>query len=108
MSIMSLATKLVGDVTSQITKQVGLIQGIQEQVGSASSALSSAWYGPDADAFVADLKGRLLPAIVNLISSIGGFSLNIGKAMEVVQNADKASSSIVSDVVQGFGDIYKG
>jgi WXG100 family type VII secretion target len=92
----------VQDVSSTVKQQQQITQGVLDQVKSYPSKVQGAWIGGDADEFAADVARKLVPAMMELIAAIAGININLGKAIQTVQQADQK----VRKLADGLGDVF--
>lgn len=104
MSLFQFLRPDVGNVMSGITQQKGLTEGVMQTIKSFPPLVKQTWIGGDADEFEQDVARKVIPAIMALIAAIAGCNLNITKATDIVDQADKAAQGIVN----GLGDVFKG
>jgi uncharacterized protein YukE len=95
----------VGNVISGVGQQQQIVSGVLDQIKSYVPKIQSAWIGGDADEFAADVGRKVVPAMVELIAAIGGINLNLGKATNVVDQADSKSKGMADQLGDLFGQI---
>ena len=61
-----------------------------------------AWIGQGARAFIQEVMTRVIPQIMELIAAIAGFGGNIGKALNIMNQADK----MVGGIARQLGDVF--
>lgn len=95
----------VSNVISGVGQQQQIVSGVLDQIKSYVPKIQSAWIGGDADEFAADVGRKVVPAMVELIAAIGGINLNLGKATNVVDQADSKSKGMADQLGDLFGQI---
>ena len=95
----------VSNVISGVGQQQNIVSGVLDQIKSYVPKIQSAWIGGDADEFAADVGRKVVPAMVELIAAIGGINLNLGKATNVVDQADSKSKGMADQLGDLFGQI---
>jgi uncharacterized protein YukE len=107
MSIFSCVIGEVQDVVQQVVQQANQVE---ETVGAIRSGMGpiqgGAWIGQGANAFIEEVMTRLIPELMALIASIGGFGGGITSAMNLVEQADNDVFSVVGNVVDVFDSIF--
>ncbi len=93
------------NVSAGIGQQKQLVSGVLDQVKSYVPKVQSAWIGGDADEFAADVARKVVPAMLELIAAIGGINLNLGKATEIIDQADSKCKSIADSLSDQFANI---
>jgi uncharacterized protein YukE len=107
MSIFSCVIGQVEDVVSQVTQQANLVEDVVGQVRSGMGPIEGGgWTGEGANAFIEEVQTRLMPELMALIASIGGFGGGITSALGIVQQADNDVFGIVGNVVDVFDSIF--
>jgi uncharacterized protein YukE len=97
----------VQDVVSQIVSQSNAVDDVMGGIrGGMQPIVGGAWTGQGAEAFIDEVQSRLIPDIMALISSIGGFGGGINTAMGIVSQADSDSNSVVNTLMDTFGSIF--
>lgn len=94
------------EIMGKITSQINVMQDLQDELTSSASILGEAWVGEDADAFVDELQTRVIPEIADLIAALSGLPGGIGNAMDIIDGADSASSSMWSNARSIFSSIF--
>lgn len=105
-SIMKMLAGPIQDVIGRITRQIDELQVVQGQFGNFASTLQGAWVGEDADAFVAEVRSRLIPEIMDLIAAIAGMPGGLNNAMDLIRGADSKSRAMVGQLGDLFGSIF--
>ncbi len=107
MSIFSCVFGEVQDVVSQVTQQANMIEDLMGNIrGGMQPITGGAWTGQGAQAFIEEVETRLIPEIMALIASIGGFGGGITQAMDTVQQADNDAANVVNNLVDVFDSIF--
>jgi hypothetical protein len=104
--LIRIARAVVQNVLSQLTQQLNVVQ---EQAYSPMQAMvqqvtDGVWVGRGADAFVEEVSSLMMPGVGRIGEGIGTYSKNIQNALDVMDRADEAVSSIIG----GLGDIFGG
>ncbi|MBX7214433.1 MAG: hypothetical protein K1X39_10525 [Thermoflexales bacterium] len=105
MSLFQFLRPDVGNVMSGIMQQKGITDNVMQTLKSYPGIVKQTWIGGDADEFEADVMRKVIPACVELIAAIAGCNLNLTKATEIVDNADKAAQGIANNLGDVFGRI---
>ena len=107
MSVFSCIIDEVQDVVSQVTQQSNQVE---EMVGGIRNGMQpimgGAWTGQGARAFIEEVQSRLIPEVMQLIASIGGFGGNITGAMGLIQEADNQVFGVVGQISDVFDSIF--
>ena len=107
MSIFSCVFGEVEDVVSQVTQQANTIEDLMGNIrGGMQPIAGGAWTGQGAQAFIEEVETRLIPEIMALIASIGGFGGGIGQAMDIVRQADSDATNVVNGLSDVFDSIF--
>jgi hypothetical protein len=107
MSLFSCVMGDVQDVVGQVVQQANMVEEVAGQIrGGLGPITGGAWTGAGARAFTEEVQTRLIPEIMALIASIGGFGFNITGAMNIVQQADNDVFGIVGQVTDIFDSIF--
>ena len=93
---------VVQELMSKVKKQHSLAEDLLQQVRGYGPTVQTAWRGGDADEFVADIGRKFVPAMMELIMAIAGVNVNLTKATETVDNADKKAKSLVDGLADEF------
>lgn len=102
-AVLKFARSIVDQVAGQILQQTGIVEDVSNQFRSLiQPIMDGAWTGQGADAFVDEVQSRLIPEIMALIASIGGFSVNLNFATDTIDQADAKSNNLV----ENLGDIF--
>jgi len=101
------ARGVVDSVAGQIFQQTGLVEDVLGQFRSFITPVSDgAWTGDGADAFLEEVQSRLIPEVMALIASIGGFSVNLNFATDTINQADDKAQSVVDNLGDVFDRIF--
>jgi uncharacterized protein YukE len=107
MSIFSCVLDDVQDVVNQVTQQASMVEDVAGRIrGGMGPITGGAWTGQGADAFIQEVQTRLLPQIMALIASIGGFGGGITSAMDLISQADNDVFGVVGSVGDIFDSIF--
>ena len=98
MSFLQFIRPDVSSIMSGINAQKMAVDTLLGQINSAVPRVQSAWIGGDADEFAADVQRKLIPAILALIAAIAGTNVNLTKAIDVVDQADKKVLSLANQL----------
>lgn len=103
---MSVFTFIAQEIVDQVNAYQQNGRQCEQVVGNVRQGMSpiqaGAWIGMGAQAFIQEVITRLIPHILELIAAIAGFGGNMGKALNIMQNADK----MVSGIVGQLGDVF--
>lgn len=102
--IFNIVSQAVEGVKSQAMGQAKLAEDVAGQIKSYIPMVKEAWRGGDELAFEEDVQNRLLPAIEELIQAISGFGGGLTKALDLINQKDRQTKSLVD----GLGDIFGG
>ena len=94
--------QVVQELMSKVKQQHSMAEDLLQQVRGYGPTVQTAWRGGDADEFVADIGRKFVPAMTELIMAIAGINVNLTKATETVDNADKKAKGMVD----GLNDIF--
>jgi uncharacterized protein YukE len=102
--LLSFARSVVDGVLGQITSQLNFVNdSALAPINSMVDAVTGGvWRGKGADAFVAEMKGSVIPEIGSITGSIGSIGGAIRKGEEIIEQADNA----VAGIINGLGDIF--
>jgi len=107
MSIFSCIINDVQDVVSQVTQQANEVDGVGNLIKNGMQPImGGAWTGQGANAFIEEVNSRLVPEILQLVASIGGFGGGITSALDVVSNADAQVNNVVGTLSDVFDSIF--
>jgi WXG100 family type VII secretion target len=95
----------VSNVMAGVGQQRQQVDGILNTIKSFIPKVQSSWIGGDADEFAADVGRKIVPAMTELIAAIAGINLNLSKATDVVDNADKKAKGMADSLGELFGQI---
>lgn len=102
MSFLQFIRGEVDAVKSTVRQQQQQATGVLDQINGFVPKVMGAWKGGDEKQFEADVRRRLVPAMVELIAAIGGVDLNLTKATGVLDAADNKVKSLAN----GLGDVF--
>ena len=105
MSFLQFIRADVGSVISGVSGQKQIVSGLLDQINAAVPRVQSAWIGGDADEFASDVSRKLIPAMNNLIAAIAGTNVNIAKATDVVDQADRKVKGLADQLAGIFKKI---
>ena len=97
--------QVVQQLMSNVKKQHSMAEDLLQQVKGYGPTVQSAWRGGDADEFVEDIGRKFVPAMTELIMAIAGINVNLTKATETVDNADKKAKGLVNGLADEFSTI---
>ena len=107
MSIFSCVMDDVQDVVNQVTQQANQVEDVSGRIrGGMNPITGGAWTGQGADAFINEVQTRLLPQIMALIASIGGFGGGISSAMDIIGQSDNDVFGVVGNISDVFDSIF--
>ncbi|HRE46781.1 MAG TPA: WXG100 family type VII secretion target [Aggregatilineales bacterium] len=101
-------------VANEIVEQINTYKGQGEQCDRVVSQIKTgvqpiqggAWKGQGARAYIGVIIGQVIPHIIELIAAITGFGGNLGKALNIMNQADKMVSGIVGQVSDMFDQVF--
>ena len=101
------AAKVVASVKAGVTKQLQLVESAVNAPMNAmvQQVVNGAWKGHGADAFVNEVKNMAQPRALRIISIMNRFNVDLTKAGDVINNADKVVNQKVNDLAQEIGAI---
>lgn len=97
--------QIVQELMSKVKKQHSMAEDLLGQVRGYGPTIQTAWRGGDADEFVEDIGRKFVPAMQELIMAIAGINVNLTKATDIVDNADKKAKSMVDGLADEFAKI---
>jgi len=107
MSIFSCVMSEIQDVVSQVVSQANMIEDMMGGIrGGMQPIMGGAWTGEGANAFIEEVQTRLIPDIMSLIASIGGFGGGITSAMDVIGQGDSDANTVVGALGDVFDSIF--
>jgi uncharacterized protein YukE len=107
MSIFSCVINEVQDVVSQVTQQANQVEDVVGGIrGGMQPIMGGAWVGQGAQAFIEEVNSRLIPQIMQLISSISGFGGGITSALDRIGQADNDVFGVVGNIGDIFDSIF--
>ena len=95
----------VDNVIAGVGQQQQIATQVMDQLKSYVPKVQLAWKGGDADAFEEDVATVLVPAMLDLISAIGGVNINLSQATNIVDQADQKCQSMANQLGDVFGKI---
>jgi len=102
----------IEEAIGQITQQSQAVEGVQSAINAGlQPIMAGAWVGKGSEAFIGEVQQTLIPAIGELISSIGGLGSLVNVGMSMMKEADQAASGIVGfveDAVDAIGGFLGG
>ena len=105
MNLIQVMIPSVNDVMAGFGQQTQIGQQILERVKSFIPKIEPAWIGTDREAYSQQVLTRMVPAKLEWIAALAGQRLDLGKALDVVQKADQAVNSAVSQLSSVFSAI---
>ncbi len=104
--LFKLVGKGVEEVLEQITQQGNILENrVRGPIDRALGRIvGGAWEGDDADAMVGEIRGVLLPMIVELIQAIAGMGSGVSNAADLILKRDIKLRSLAEDM----GDVFAG
>jgi uncharacterized protein YukE len=112
MSIMSIilrfARKVVGNVLSQLTQQLNVVQeqAYQPMQQMVQQVMGGVWVGKGADAFVEEVSSIMMPGVGKIGDGISGYQKNIQHAIDTIDQADQVVNNLVNGIADIFGGIF--
>lgn len=107
---MAIFTFIANEITDQINsyqKQGGECERVVGNLrGGANPIQGGAWIGLGQRAYLTELLTKVVPQIMELIAAIAGFGGSLGKALGIMEQADKMVSGIVGQVGDIFDQIF--
>jgi WXG100 family type VII secretion target len=103
-------TFIADEIVEQINTYQKQNQQCEQTVGNIRQGMNpiqgGAWVGQGATAFIQEVISKLIPDIMQLIAAIAGFGGGMGKALNIMQNADKMVSGIASQAANIFDRVF--
>jgi uncharacterized protein YukE len=93
---------LVSGVLGTLAAETANLEGVLLQAKGSLDEVDSAWEGPDADAFLAEVDSQMIPGVAALLAALLGLRLRIQRAAEIIVQADRAAAAMVQQARQGF------
>ncbi len=106
MSLFRVIYSEVSRSQSVVTQQSSMASSVLDAIKSYVPKVQSAWIGGDADEFAADVGRKLVPAMLELIAAIAGININLSKAIDVVNQADKQIQTLANGARDTFSKIF--
>jgi len=106
--LLQLARRVVETVINQVTQQVNIVgDQVNDPIeGYLNQIMSGVWVGDDADAFVNEVRSRVLPEIAEILQVVGNINLNINSAAEIVEQADQQVEALVDDLSNTLSQVF--
>lgn len=107
--LVKIAKKVVSGIQQSLIGQVNLLDTavkapIQMMV---KEVVGGAWVGDGADAFVEQCTRMFIPQTDFITNGARSMHAGIGKALDIMEAADKKAMSFVNNLSGTFGSIYK-
>lgn len=109
--LMHLAKAIVGNVLSQLTQQLNIVQNsVMQPMRSIVQLVTggSIWIGDGANAFVQEVSTLAIPGVGKVAQNVQFFSQNLSKAVSTMEQADSKVKGIAQNLGQTFSGIYSG
>lgn len=107
MSFFSCIINDVQDVVSQVAQQANDVDGVGSLIRNGMQPImGGAWTGQGANAFIEEVNSRLIPEILQLVASIGGFGGGITSALDIISQADNQVANVVGGLADTFDSIF--
>ncbi len=102
--LVKIAKSVVKNVMGQLTQQENLVQTAVRApiMAMISEVTSGMWVGDGADAFVEQCTNMFVPSADNISSSIKMMSSGIGKALDIMEAADKKATGMIGELHNVF------
>lgn len=100
--LLKLAISLVMSVIGKLIVQSGVLEDIKERIEGYLPTLQEAWEGEDAEAFVQDVREKLIPELLNLIAAILGIKTALNKTIEHLKGTDDEAAVKGNNVTDAF------
>lgn len=105
--LLQLARQVVESVVNQVTQQVNVIGN---QVNDPVEAilreiLSGIWEGDDADAFVEEVRTRVLSELAEILQIVNNINLNVTSAAQIIEQADQQVEAMIEDLGATLGQV---
>jgi uncharacterized protein YukE len=104
--IFNFVRSAVQGVVSQAMSQANMAQSLMDQIKGFVPTVQGAWRGGDEKAFEAAVNRQLLPAMANVIAAISGFGGSLGKATDIMDQADGKVRGLADQLGDVFGGIF--
>lgn len=107
-TLLKFARQIVQTVMTQLTQQQNIVENmaLKPMQAMVQQVLGGVWVGKGADAFVQDVSTMFMPRSNQLIENINKFNLDLGKSIEIVDNADKQVNNLVNGLSDVFANVY--
>lgn len=107
MSVFTFIADSIVEQVDQYKKQGDQCERVIEQIRTGMNPLQAGgWKGQGANSYFQEILTRVIPQIAELIAAIAGFGGNMGKALNIMMNADKMVSGVVNQVADAFDSIF--
>jgi uncharacterized protein YukE len=93
---------LVSSVLRTLTAETAILEGLLLEAKGSLDEVDSAWTGPDADAFLAEVDSQMIPGVAGLLAALVGMRLRIQRAADIIVQADREAAAMVREARQGF------
>ncbi len=105
-SIFRFARQIVGNIISQLTQQINIIQeqAAEPMQAMVQQVMDGVWTGQGADAFVAEITEFMIPDVNKIAEEINIFSGNVNSSISTMDAADAQ----VTGIVNSLGDLFDG
>jgi hypothetical protein len=97
----------VEDAISKVKLQHKAMEELQTKTQGYIPRVEGGWIGSDEKEFSADVRRKLIPAIVELAMAIAGFSSNLGAIGNIMGGADSKVTNMVGGLADQFGSWLK-
>lgn len=103
MSVFSFIADEIEEQFNQYKRQAEQTERVVNTIRTGMNPIQGgAWIGQGARAFIQEVMTRVIPQIMELIAAIAGFGGNIGKALNIMNQADK----MVGGIARQLGDVF--
>jgi WXG100 family type VII secretion target len=109
MSIFQYVVGEVDDVANSLMQQANQCEDMSSTVrNQAEGLVGGVWTGADADAFLQEVVTRFIPEVAELVAAIGGFSISLGSAVQIVTVMDDDVIGKANQLYDTFSQVYRG
>jgi len=106
-AVLKFARSVVDGIAGQILQQTGILEDVAGQFRSMlQPVMNGAWTGDGAEAFISEVQSRLIPEIMALIASIGGFSASLNFSTDIIDQTDDKALNVVDQLGDVFDRIF--
>ncbi len=107
--LVKIAKKVVGGIRQSLMGQVSLLEtAVQAPIQAmVKEVVGGVWVGEGADAFVEQCTRLFIPQTKGITANVRSVHAGIGKALDIMEAADKKSLSFVSNLDGIFRGIFK-